>query len=94
MVGERIRELREKFGISQADLAKRIGVSRSTESSWEAGLGSPNSACLIDLAKIFHVSTDYLLGIEKQLTINTRGLTDIQKKCLYDIIECFQKSNQ
>ncbi|MCM1305711.1 MAG: helix-turn-helix domain-containing protein [Bacteroides sp.] len=60
---ERIKQLREEDGISQAKLAKAIGVNQSAIALWENGNRKPNSDAIIDLAAYFEVTTDYLLGV-------------------------------
>ena len=62
MLGKRIRELRKNNGLTQAELGKRVGVIKQTISSWENGVSSPSNEALAELAKIFGVTTDYLLG--------------------------------
>ena len=49
---------------------------------------------LIKYAKEFHVSTDYLLGIETNKTINVNGLTDTQINALYTLVNEFLKANK
>ena len=58
---ERLRELREKRGLTQAELAKRLGVGRTTVTLWERGDNRPRIDMLVDLAKILGVKVDYLL---------------------------------
>lgn len=74
MTAEKIKGLRETRGWTQAELARRLGITRNGVNSWEQGLSVPSPACLVELAKIFSVSTDYLLGIEKLESINVTGL--------------------
>ena len=74
MTAEKIKGLREARGWTQAELARRLGITRNGVNSWEQGLSVPSPACLVELAKIFSVSTDYLLGIEKLESINVTGL--------------------
>ena len=62
MTAERIKALREARGWTQAELARRINITRNGVNSWEQGLSMPSPACLVDLSKVFSVSTDYLLG--------------------------------
>ena len=62
MIAEKIKALREARGWSQAELSRRLGITRNGVNSWEQGLSMPSPACLVDLAKVFGVSTDYLLG--------------------------------
>lgn len=58
----RIRELREKNKYSQAQLAEKFGISQPTVSGWEKGQHEIDSKTLSQLADLFYVSTDYLLG--------------------------------
>ena len=59
-IGERITSLRKEKDISQAELAKRMGVSRQAVSKWEQGSSSPDTDKLIQLADIFDVEVEYL----------------------------------
>ena len=58
----RLKELREKAGYSQAQLAIKLGVRQSTVGMWENGTNKPKNMMLEKLANMFGVSTDYLLG--------------------------------
>ncbi|MDO4532426.1 MAG: helix-turn-helix domain-containing protein [Coriobacteriia bacterium] len=60
-VGNRIREEREKLGLSQEDLAQRIFVSRQTVSNWETGKTYPDVQSLLLLSSLFEVSVDSLV---------------------------------
>ena len=60
----RLKELREKAGLSQYKFAEKFGVSQSTVGNWEAGAREPNFKTLQRLAKFFDVSLDYFLGDE------------------------------
>ena len=59
-IGERITSLRKEKNISQAELAKRMDVSRQAVSKWEQGSSSPDMERLIQLAEIFDVEVEYL----------------------------------
>jgi len=61
-LGKRLRELRIDKGLNQVDVAKVLGIERSTYGKYETGDSSPDCAKLIQLADFFNVSTDYLLG--------------------------------
>ena len=74
MIAETIKELRSGRGWTQADLARKLNVTRNGVNSWEQGLSTPSPAMLVDLARTFSVSTDYLLGIERLDVINVTGL--------------------
>lgn len=91
MIGERIRKLRERAKMSQSELAKRLTVTRSSVNAWESGLSAPTAAYLIELAKTFHVSTDYLLGIESGEHIDLSGLTAEEIHILHQLLDYFFK---
>lgn len=76
MTADRIRALREARGWTQAELARRLNITRNGVNSWEQGLSMPSPACLVDLAKLFSVSTDYLLGVERLEAVNVTGLDE------------------
>ena len=61
-----IKLLREEKGISQKEIAKKLGVSRSTYSLWEIELTIIPLKRLIDLCKIYHCSIDYILKLSKK----------------------------
>ena len=61
---ERLKELRVERGLSQAQLAKAVGLSNGAIGFWELGKRVPNLDAVIDLAKFFNVSLDYIAGLE------------------------------
>ena len=61
-IGNRIKEARTKLGLTQAQLAKQVGVSSQTVWSWEAGRVKPTHEHLEELAFRCEVSTAWLLG--------------------------------
>lgn len=89
-ISERIKYLRDGFGLTQAELARILGLSRSAINAWEVGIAIPSTQCIIQLAKTFNVSADYLLGINGTSTVSTKGLTDKQVSAIVDIIECYK----
>ena len=83
MVAARIKLLRDQRGMTQTELAKRLGITRSSVNAWEMGISVPSTQDLVELARLFKVSTDYLLGVASSATVNVSGLTekDIQLVC-------------
>ncbi len=63
-LGEKIRYLRLEHNYTQPQLAKIIGVSNAVISFWENDLNEPKASYIKALAICFHVSADYLLGLE------------------------------
>ena len=61
---DKLKELRIEKGVGQVQLAKDLGVSKGIISLWENNLREPKLSNLIALAKYFHVSIDYLAGLE------------------------------
>ena len=62
-IANRIKELRQEKNLSQQSLAKEINVSQKAIDFWEKGINEPKASYIIQLAKYFNVSTDYLLGL-------------------------------
>ena len=67
-LAEKITLLRRQRGWSQEDLAERMGVSRQSVSKWESAQSIPDINRILELSRIFEVSTDYLLKNEANLS--------------------------
>lgn len=76
MVADRIKTLREQEHMTQSQLAKQLGITRSSVNTWELGISVPSTQYIVELANIFHVSTDYLLGVNSTASISVAGLSD------------------
>ena len=79
---ERIHDLRERSGMTQTDLALRMGVTRSGVNAWEMGISKPTLDNLVTLSRIFHTTTDYLLGIDKEDTVVITDFTVEEKELI------------
>lgn len=62
-----IKFMREEEGIPQKEIAKKLGVSRSTYSLWELEINMIPLPRLVELCKIYSCSIDYILGLNKRL---------------------------
>lgn len=91
---DRIKTLREKANMTQAELARRLGITRSSVNSWEMGLVLPSTAMLVELSRTFHASTDYILGLESDTAIPTDGLSEKEIAAVREIIDCFLSARQ
>ena len=60
--GNRLAKLRKEKGLTQEELAEKVGVSRQTLGKWESGEVSPETENIVALAKALEISTDELLG--------------------------------
>ena len=75
-MGRRLAELRKHEGFSQEQLGRLAGVSRQTVSKWELGESIPDTENIVQLSRLFEVTTDYLLLGEQEVQSNTENRTD------------------
>lgn len=92
MVAERIKSLREQNGITQAALARKLNVTRSSVNAWEMGIAVPSTAILIEIAQLFHVSTDFLLGLQDTATLDVSELNDSEILLLEKLASYFRST--
>lgn len=90
MVAETIKTLRKKNNLSQSSLTKKLNVTRSSVNAWEMGISVPSTALIVKLAKLFQVSTDYLLGIKESATLDISALNEKETMILYELIGYFK----
>ena len=64
-IGRKIKELRVDMGITQAKLAKALGITQDSVSLWENGKRLPDTQYVIAICRFFDASADYLLGIKE-----------------------------
>ena len=69
MIGDKIKELRNRKGLYQQELADIMNVSKSTIAMWETNKREPSSEMLVALANFFECSTDYLMGRDVKLNL-------------------------
>lgn len=91
--GNRLKTLKIKKKLTQQQLADLLGLTKSVISAYENGLRYPAYDVLIKIARIFKVSTDFLLGVEIKREIDTSGLTDEQVEALIVLIDTIRNSN-
>lgn len=61
-IGNKIIQLRKQANLSQSDLAKKVGASRTIIGNYERNTNTPSIEMILKIAKVFNVSVDYLLG--------------------------------
>lgn len=94
MVADNIKRLRNAAGLSQAALARKLGVTRTSVNAWEMELSLPTAQYLVAMAQLFHTTTDDILGLEKQEQIVLRGMTDEEKRLVYQLVEYISKRKE
>ena len=93
MVADKIKFLREQIGLTQSDLAKKLGITRSSVNAWEMGISVPSTQYVVELAIIFRVSTDYLLGMKTSAAVSVEGLTKEDVEMVYALINHLWRKN-
>lgn len=87
---ERLKNLRRQAGLTQVEVAEKLGISQPAYASWERGVKKPTQENLVKIAQVLNVSVDYLVGnseeksdeldnIELLFRMNSKGLTDGEK---------------
>ena len=90
----KIKQLREKSEMTQAELARELGLTRSSINAWEMGLSVPSTPFIVELAKLFGVSTDYLLGLDTTATLKVDGLSEREVSILTELGACFRGKSE
>lgn len=92
-LGQRLQEQRMLKNLSQKEVAKSLGISASIVSNYESGERTPSVEILIALARLYHCSTDYLLGFDKtdkDKCIDVSMLSDKQRNLLQHFLLSIQ----
>lgn len=87
---ERLKKLRKDTGLTQVDVARKLGISQQAYASWERGVKKPTQDNLVKISQVLNVSVDYLVGnlqeksddldnIELLFRMNSKDLTDKEK---------------
>lgn len=69
---DKLYTLRKEKNYSQENLAEKINVTRQTISNWELGISTPELQKIIELAEVFNITTDELLGIKEESNHNNQ----------------------
>lgn len=88
--GNTLKTLRLRENMTQAQLAQKLGLTKSVISAYETGLRLPSYDVLIHISKIFKVSTDYLLGVESQQGIDLSGISEEEVTALKNLIKAMR----
>ncbi len=94
MIYEKIKLLRNGCKMTQSELAKKLGITRSGVNAWEMGTTAPSTQYIVKLAEIFKVSTDFLLDVASTSTVSVEGLTDREIASIVEIINCYKENKK
>ena len=89
--GNNLKTLRLQNGLTQVQVAQKLGVTKSVISAYETGIRLPSYDILINISRIFKVSTDYLLGLENIREIDLSGLTVEEIQALLNLIKAMKR---
>lgn len=93
MIADKIKALRISNDMTQNDVAKKLGITRSSVNAWEMGISVPSTMYVVELAQLFSVSADYILGLEQKMVLDISGLDDDSVKILNDMVQ-YMKGRQ
>ena len=92
--GERLRALRTAKKMSQKELAEKLGTAKSIISFYESGERFPSFDVLIKISYIFNTSTDYLLGVERERSVDVSGLSENEIAVVTSVIDALKNKKQ
>ena len=90
--GNKLKLLRLHDNMTQEQLAQKLNLTKSVISAYETGLRLPSYDVLIRIAKIFNVSTDYLLGLEHKQEVDLSGLSQEEINALLNLIKAMKQN--
>ena len=93
LIGKKIKELRNKYKLTQTELATRLGVTKSTVAAYENDSRQPSYEVLVKMADVFKVTIDSLLLDRSEVILDGHGLNVQQVEILQILIAYFRKSN-
>lgn len=92
-IGKKLKALRIEKNLTQKQVADRIGLAISAVSSYESGNRYPSYDVLVKMARIFHVSTDYLLGMTDTRNIDVTGLNESEIALVSQLVDMLRNKN-
>ena len=92
--GNHLRMLRERYGISQEELGRRVGRAGSVISNYENNLKLPSLDVLITMSEIYNVSLDYLVGFNKEDQVLLTNMTEEQRDLVHRLIKELKQSTR
>jgi len=94
VIAEKIKMLREQNDMTQTQLAKALGISRSAVNAYEQSISTPSTQYVVEIAHLFKVSTDFLFGLDSTSTLSVAGLTDQDVEVVYTVVQHLRENNK
>lgn len=91
--GDNLKHLRKSRDLTQQEFGARVGLSKAVVSKYENAMGYPSFDVLVRIAQYFGVTTDYLLGVAREKTVDVSGLTDSQIAAVHQLVAEFRIAN-
>ena len=92
--GTTLKELRKRNKMTQLQLANLLGITKSVVSFYENRERTPSPEILVKIASVFHVTTDYLLGIDRSKCIDVSGLSDDDVQVIIAMINALHNKSK
>lgn len=87
---ERIAVFRNNLGITQAELGKKLGVTRSAVNSWEMGLSIPQLKHVIEMSKIFNTTIDGMVTPSERVIVDITDLDQKEQQVIFNMVDCLK----
>ena len=94
MISATIKALREATGMSQSALAKRLGVTRASVNAWEMEISCPTAQYIIEMARLFHTTSDHILGLDSGEVISLRGMSEDEIRLVHALVDYIGRSRE
>ena len=91
LIGDKIKDLRQRHRMTQTQFAEKLGVTKSTVAAYENGTRLPSYEVLIKMANAYGVSTDFILLDRADSGLDTEGLSEEEMAILRNLIMYFRK---
>jgi len=91
--GDKLKALRNSQKLTQQQLAERLGVAKSVVSYYESGYRYPSYDVLVKISHVFHVTTDYLLDMDRIRTIDVSNLSEEDISVVISVVEALERKS-
>jgi transcriptional regulator with XRE-family HTH domain len=85
-IPEKLKVLRAKTSMTQTELARKLGVTRSSVNAWEMGISVPTPDKIVEMALLFGTSTDFIFGLEERDMCDSSKIDPKIRSSLEDLI--------